>query len=684
LQIVEQPGEHIARYSLVTATAASVLPDPTQALGSDWEGAIHTQISRQARRVPEHPAVLDSQGAWTYQELDARSNQLAHYLRAHGIRAQDVVAIYGHRSVSLVWALLGVLKAGAAFTILDPAYPALRLIDYVQLAKPRGWLQVEAAGRLPGSLEEFVARASRLVCRLVLPPCATDAAHNLLKDYSTGDAGVTVGPDDLACVTFTSGSTGKPKGIMGKHGPLSHFMPWQSQTFGLDGSDRYSMLSGLSHDPLQRDIFTSLWLGATLCIPTPEELYTPGRLAGWMREQKISVAHLTPAMIQMLTQTQAGEEIRSLRYAFIVGDVLTKQDVSRLQRLAPWVTCVNLYGATETQRAIGYYVVPPALSQPDEELLEERQKQVLPLGRGVEDVQLLILNTSRQLAGIGEVGEIYVRSPHLAGGYVGDDALTEECFPVNPFTAAASDRLYKTGDLGRYLPDGNVEFLGRGDFQVKIRGFRVEPGEIEAALGRHPAVQQAVVLAREDSPGASKTPPWDKRLVAYVVFNQGQAPVVGELRRFLRERLPVYMVPAAFVFLECLPLTPNRKVDRNKLPAPDMTRLALEEAFVAPQTPVEGTLAHIWAEVLGLERVGVHNNFFDLGGHSLHLIQVHNRLREAFDKDLPVIKMFEYPTIHSLAEYLSQEQDHYPALQQSADRGTARIAARLEQRDLRE
>jgi amino acid adenylation domain-containing protein len=681
-QIAAQPGERVARYSPVTATATSVLPDPTQALGSDWEGAVHTQISRQARRVPQHPAVLDERGTWTYQELDARSNQLAHYLRAHGIGAQDVVAIYGHRSVSLVWALLGVLKAGAAFMILDPAYPALRLLDYVQLAKPHGWLQVEAAGRLSGPLEEFVARSPHLVCRLTLPPCATDAAHNLLKDYSTGDAGVTVGPDDLACVTFTSGSTGKPKGIMGRHGSLSHFMPWQRQTFGLGGSDRYSMLSGLSHDPLQRDIFTSLWLGATLCIPAPEELYTPGRLAGWMKEQKISVAHLTPAMIQLLTQAQAGEEIRSLRYAFIVGDALTRQDVSRLQKLAPWVTCVNFYGTTETQRAVGYYVVPPPPPQPDEDLSGERQKQVLPLGRGVEDVQLLILNTSRQLAGIGEVGEIYVRSPHLARGYIGDDALTQACFLINPFTAAADDRLYKTGDLGRYLPDGNVEFLGRADFQVKIRGFRVEPGEIEAALGGHPAVQQAVVLAREDGPGDSPTSPWDKRLVAYVVLNQRQTLTASELRRFLRGRLPVYMVPAAFVFLERLPLTPNRKVDRSKLPAPDKTRLALEQAFVAPQTPVEGTLAHIWAEVLGLERVGVHSNFFDLGGHSLHLIQVHSKLRQALDRELPVIKMFEYPTIRSLAAYLSQEQDHYPALQQSADRGAARIAARLEQRGL--
>jgi amino acid adenylation domain-containing protein len=637
-QIVENPEERLARFSLVTPAAQEFLPEPTLTLGADWKGAVHTLFSHQARQAPERPAVMDQQEAWTYGELETRSNQLANYLRESGIQSQDIVAIYGHRSASLVWAVLGVLRAGAAFLILAPAYPAARLITCLQVAQPRGWLQVEAAGELPDALEEFVA-TSAYRCRLRLPHRTAAEARGLLEDYPADDPGAAIGPDDLAYVAFTSGSTGAPKGILGRHGPLSHFLPWQKETFELRSSDRYSMLSGLSHDPLQRDIFTPLALGAALCIPDPEQIGTPGWLAQWMRREEISVTHLTPAMVQLLTQTATRDarpiaEIPSLRYAFIVGDALTRQDVSRLQKLAPAVTCVNLYGATETQRAVGYFVVPR-----DKGLIS---KEIIPLGRGIQDAQLLVLNASQGLAGVGELGEIYVRSPHLARGYLGDDALTQERFIINPFTRMPGDRLYKTGDLGRYLPDGNVEFQGRADYQVKIRGFRIEPGEIETLLAQHPGVRETVVIAREDRPG-------DRRLVAYVVATGEQGPTVGEMRRFLEEKLPGYMVPSAFVLLEALPLTPNNKVDRRALPAPENVRPELAGAFVAPCTPVEEVLAGMWAQVLGIERVGIHDNFFELGGHSLLATQIVSRVRDTFQVELPLRSLFEGPNVAVLA-----------------------------------
>ena len=639
-QVVENPDERIDRYSLVTPSARAVLPNPTLPLNDTWEGAVHTLFSENARRSPDQLAVVDPQEAWSYLELDLRSNQLAWYLLAHGIGREDIVAIYGHRSAPLVAAVLGILKAGAAFLILDPAYPAARLLDYLQTAPPRGWLQMEAAGAVPEALEEFITNSS-LPCRLQLPQ-ESAAVERFLSQYSADDPRVTVEAEDIACIAFTSGSTGQPKGILGRHGPLSHFLPWQEETFNLGAGDRFSMLSGLSHDPLQREIFSPLWLGATLCIPDPQIIGT-SKLADWMDAQRITFAHLTPAMAQLLTET-AGPDLGlpALRYAFFVGDKLARRDVIRLRRVAPNVTCITSYGTTETQRAVGFYKVPP-----ESELEDNGDKAIYPLGRGMEGVQLLVLTDEQRLAGIGELGEIYVRSPHLAKGYLGDEALTQARFVTNPFTRVEGDRLYRTGDLGRYLPEGNVQFDRRGDNQVKIRGFRIELEEIEAMLGRHPALRESVVAARPDASG-------NNRLVAYVVPFRDAAPAIHELRNFLLQKLPDYMVPASFFFLKALPLTPNGKLDREALPAPDQNRPELESEFAAPRNATEKTLADIWAEVLKLDRVGIHDNFFELGGHSLTVTRVIYRAREALRIELPVRHLFENPTVAGSAARIAE------------------------------
>jgi amino acid adenylation domain-containing protein len=653
VQVVEKPEERIAGFSLVTPAARAVLPNPAEVLDATWEGAICTLFSQQARRVPRRPAVVDPGEDWSYEELDARSSQLASYLIASGVQPQDIVAVYGHRSASLVWALLGVLKAGAAFLILDPAYPASRLADYLRMARPRGWIRVEAAGALPGALEQLVSDLP-CCCRLSLPPRSVAAAQGLLTACSTDAPGVAVGPDDLAYVSFTSGSTGRPKGILGRHGSLTHFLPWMKRKFDLSERDRFSMLSGISHDPLHRDIFTPLPLGATICIPDPGDI-APGRLAEWMKRQEVTIAHLTPAMGQILTEATQGTVLPSLRYTFFVGDKLTKRDWARLRKLAPNLIVVNFYGATETQRAVSYFVVPNSGDgvcrdgQPGEHL-----KEIIPLGRGMKDVQLLALSTAGQLAGIGEVGEIYVRSPHVAKGYLGDGALTQERFKINPFTGTAGDWLYKTGDLGRYLPDGNVEFLGRIDHQVKIRGFRIELSEIEVVLAQHPAVREAVVLAREDTPG-------DRRLVAYVVPNRGQVPRIDELRGFLRRKLPDYMMPSAFVLLDAMPLTPNSKIDRRALPAPDTARPEMEAAFVAPRDNLELQLTGIWERILGVHPVGVRDNFFDLGGHSLLAVRLFAQMEKEFGEKLPLAILFQAPTVEQMADVLRQEGRSTPS-----------------------
>jgi amino acid adenylation domain-containing protein len=640
------PETPIGAISLLTPESAAVLPDPAAPLGETWHGAVHELFLEQERRQPGRMAVIDPEGSWTYGELAAAGGRLAAHLRAAGLERGDRVAIWAHRSAPVAWAVMGTLAAGGAFVMLDPAYPAARLIEILRLAEPRAWLALAAAGAPPREVEELLAgreREGRLLCRAVLPGGGPAGAQSLLATLPPAGAPAAVGPDDLAFVAFTSGSTGVPKGILGRHGPLSHFLPWQCRRFGLTAADRYSLLSGLAHDPLQRDLFTALCTGATLCAPDPEEVFIPGRLAAWAVAQGITVAHLTPALSQVLTEPPGdGSEpppIRSLRWVFLVGDVLTRLDVDRLRRLAPGVTCVNLYGSTETQRAVGYHVIDPGMGA-----VGQRTRQVLPLGRGMEDVQILVVNAAERLAGVGEVGEIWMRSPHLAGGYLGDEALTHEHFRINPFTGRERDRVYRTGDLGRYLPDGEVAFAGRADNQVKIRGFRIEPGEIEATLGRLEGVRESVVVLREDG--------GERYLAAYVVPEPGTAPgLAGRLRPFLASRLPDYMVPAAFVELPALPLTANGKVDRRALPAPRRQGL---ETGAGPRTPLEEALAGIWAALLRRDRIGVHDNFFELGGHSLLATQLVSRVRKAFAVELPLRLIFETPTIAGLAAWIEQ------------------------------
>jgi amino acid adenylation domain-containing protein len=451
-----------------------------------------------------------------------------------------------------------------------------------------------------------------------------------------------LGPDNLAYISFTSGSSGKPKAVMGRHGSLTHFIPWMTAEFSLGLNDRFSLLSSLSHDPLHRDVFTPLMTGGRVCIPEMDALSTPGKAVEWMGKCRITVTNLTPAIGHLLLEngTQPASPLESLRYAFFVGDILTRGDIAAFHRLAPNATFINLYGSTETQRAVSYWRVPASCytDRPS----GQRSKQILPLGKGMKDVQLLVMNSNRQLAGIGETGEIYVRSPHLAAGYMNDDQLTSEKFFKSWFTNAADDRLYRTGDLGRYLPDGSVESLGRADQQVKIRGFRIELGEVESVLAQHAIVRHAAVIVWQENSSS-------KCLVAYVVLEQRPANWRYELSTHLKERLPAYMVPAAFVAIESLPVTQNGKLDRRALPAPETVLAGVEGCFVAPRTDLERELAEIMKQVLNVPAVGIEDSFFSLGGHSLLAIQFIARLQETLNVRISFQQFFQAPTIASLS-----------------------------------
>lgn len=637
-QLVANPGQKIAEPSLVTEAARQFLPNLVEPLGETWHGPVHEMVSKQAQSLPEHLAVVDAQESLRYSELERLSNQLAHQLLDANIKPQDVVAVYAHRSSSLVVALMGIMKAGATFVILDPAYPPQRLIDYVDPVNPSGFIQLDVAGPVPPALDDWLA-GHELACRIQLPRPGELVAKGMLANYAVTPPEVTVGPNDLAYIAFTSGSTGKPKAIMGRHGSLSHFLPWQQQAFRLTTDDRFSMLSGLSHDPLQRDIFTSLWVGATLYIPEPDFVGNSRRFANWMADCGITFAHMTPPMNAILTETAVSDiRLPSLKYTFFVGDKVTKDDVNRLRKLAPQVTCINSYGSTETQRAVGYNLIPPDVSL-------ETARAILPVGRGMPDVQLMILNEHGQQTGIGELGEIHVRSPHLSGGYLNEPEMTAERFPANPCTDRPQDKMYRSGDLGRYLPDGTVEFVGRNDRQVKIRGFRIELGEIESALTQHPAVEKGVVVLHSNG----------QQLIAYAVSPQNQDDEFADsIRASLMNRLPNFMVPSSVTVLDSLPLTPNGKIDYRALPEPELDAHA--ETYVPPQTELEKQLVTMWEDGLSVEKVGIQDNFFALGGHSLLAVRLFTQIESKFDVNLPLLTLFQGGTVAHLAQQIEKQQ----------------------------
>ncbi|MDJ0901106.1 MAG: amino acid adenylation domain-containing protein [Xenococcus sp. MO_188.B8] len=657
-QIVEHPTKRIDQFSLVTPKIAKYLPNPQDPLIAKKQETIPARFIHQVKARPQHLAIVDSQNKLNYDTLDKLSNKLANYLILQGIQPQDTVAIYGHRSAPLVVALIGILKAGAAFMILDPAYPASRLVDCMEMAKPKGWICLEAAGEISSALEAHLKSGS-LKFRLTLSPTfSTDQDHSLIGHVSQAPK-VEIADDSLAYIAFTSGTTGTPKGILGTHAPLSHFLQWHTHTFNLQSSDRFSLLGGLAHDPLLRDIFTPLWLGATLYIPTQEEIETPGQLKFWMAQYQITIAHLTPAMGQLLrmpSPTESNSQLNSLRYAFFGGDVLTQQDVAGLKEIAPQATSVNFYGTTETPQVMGYYVVPK-IAQPEINASEPKTSSAPdsftslegkpPIGVGIEGAQLLVVKNLQQLASISEVGEIYVRTPYLAKGYL--SAPNKARFIQNPFSKVPGDRLYRTGDLGRYRPDGQVEYLGRIDSQIKLRGFRIELGDVETTISQHPAVQAATVVLLEKSDH-------DKCLVAYYVLRQDRNPIdSGDLRRFLNQQLPSYMVPSFFVALDELPLTPNGKIDRQSLPNLQSIRVQNNDDFAVPQNELERQLIDIWERVLTLKTVKVNDNFFDLGGHSLMAVQLFTEIEKIFGKKLPLATLFQATTVKALANIIRQK-----------------------------
>jgi amino acid adenylation domain-containing protein len=523
--------------------------DPSLPLAFSYTETVLDLFSNRVRLAPSSVALRDDLGVWTYQEVADLSDSIGQRLAETGIDKNSIVAIYASRSSSLVPALLGVWKAGAAFVILDSSYPAARTLDYATSVGVDALIVLEAAGELPAEFE-LLLNNKGFKLRADLPVSYEDAAAKFPPGQRNQDRQV-LDADDTAYVLFTSGTTAKPKAIATPHSALPHFLRWYAKTFNPGPEDRFSMLSGLSHDPLMRDIFVPLSVGATLCIPNPDLLKLPRRLLQWMGSTQITLTHLTPSLARLLIRlAQAGvQPLPSLRYALTGGEPLRFPDVLGFRKVAPGASLVNCYGASETPQIMAYTINAPSS--------EIGERGIVPFDSVVDDVQMLILREDRTLAGFNETGEICVRTKYLSKGYLNSPNLTAERFIANPFASSGDslDRIYRTGDLGKLVPDVGIEYVGRADNQVKIRGFRVELEEIETVLRSSPLVSDAAVLCDAN--------PDDPLLYAFVQVSLGFD--LDECKRLLASSLPNYMIPRDIFEVSALPHNPNGKVDRQQL-----------------------------------------------------------------------------------------------------------------------
>ncbi|MEN8443422.1 MAG: amino acid adenylation domain-containing protein, partial [Cyanobacteria bacterium J06555_13] len=581
---------------------------------------IHRLFEAQVTKTPDAVAVVFEEKQLTYQELNQKANQLAAYLQRLGVKPDGLVGVCIERSVEMVIGLLGILKAGGAYVPIDPHYPADR-IGYMLADSDVSVLLTEKTVH-----DALPSHNAQVIC--------LDEGWDSIAKHSQKNANVDVASDNLAYVIYTSGTTGNPKGVMNTHHGIRNRLLWMQEAYQLAEGDRVLQKTPFSFDVSVWEFFWTLITGATIVVAKPEGHKDRDYLVNLIAKEKITTLHFVPSMLQVFLQAAHLEKCSCLKRVFCSGEALpfelTQTFFAKLQ-----CELHNLYGPTEAAIDVSYWQC-----HADDEL------QSVPIGRPIANTQLHILDRLLQPVPIGVAGDLYIGGHGLARGYLNRPDLTQEKFIPNPFDSSNATRLYKTGDVARYLPDGNIDYLGRIDNQVKIRGFRIELGEIEVVLNAHPQIQQTVVIATADKNN-------DKRLIAYVV---AQSPIANaQLRDHLKAGLPEYMVPSAFVVLDSLPLTPNGKIDRKALPEPsgDINR---DQDYIAPRTPSEEIIANIFTSVLGLENIGVHDNFFELGGHSLLATQLISRLQVAFSLEIPLRELFAYPTVAQLDSAIAQRQ----------------------------
>ncbi len=612
--IVADPKQRLSDLPLLTEADRQQLlvewNDTRRAYPRDQ--CIHELFEGQVERTPDAVAVVFENSQLTYRELNQRANQLARHLQALGVGPEVLVGICMERSLEMMIALLGTLKAGGAYVPLDPTYPRDRLAFMLQDA------QVPVLLTQRRLLEGLPEHKAQVVC--------LDADWEAIAQESAVNTIREVMADNLVYVIYTSGSTGKPKGVLVTQQNLVHSTCARTSYYR-SSVKSFLLLSPFAYDSSAAGIFWTLCQGGMLVLPGQGLERDPLQIAEVIAHNQVSHVLSVPSLYRELLAQAIPQQLVSLQTVIVAGESCPGELAERHQALLPHTALFNEYGPTEGTVWSSVY-----------EILAQELSTRIPIGRPIANTQVYLLDRHLHPVPIGVQGELYIGGDGLARGYLNRPGLTAERFMRHPFSDDPHARLYRTGDLARYLPDGNLEFLGRIDQQVKIRGFRIEPGEIEAVLSHHPAVREAVVVAREDTPG-------DKHLIAYVVFHEELAAAVADLRDHVLKALPAYMMPSAFVLLEALPLMPNGKVDRRRLPAPDPVRLTMRETFVAPASMVHHQLVQIWEELLDMRPIGLRDNFFYLGGHSLLATRLVARIEQVCGKKIPLATLFARPTI---------------------------------------
>ncbi|MEH1944161.1 MAG: amino acid adenylation domain-containing protein [Nostoc sp.] len=623
--IVANPEERIANLPLLSEAELHQVLVKWNNTQADYpqDKCIHQLFEEKVQQYPDFIAANFANEQLTYQELNTRSNKLAHHLQKIGVGSKVLVGICISQSIEMIIGLLGILKAGGAYVPLDSSYPQERLNFMLEDA------QVSVLLTQENLLKHFEGFSKPII--------SIDKDWEIITQEKQDNPESDLNSDNLAYVIYTSGSTGKPKGVAVLHTAVNRLV-CNTNYIKLLPSDKIAQASNASFDAATFEIWGALLNGAQLMGISKDVTLSPHEFALQLREKGINILFLTTALFQQIAR-DVPQVFATLKYLLFGGEAVDTRWIKKIIKHGAPKHLIHVYGPTENTTFSSYYYVqelPSATSS--------------PIGRPITNTQIYILDTCLQPVPVGVTGELYIGGEGLAREYLNRPELTTKHFIPHPFSNNPKTRLYKTGDLARYLPDGNIEFLGRVDNQVKIRGFRIELSEIEAVLSQYPAVKETVVIAREDVPD-------DKYLVAYIVLNQEQIAMqevqgfASLFRQFLKEKLPEYMVPSAYAILESLPLTPNGKVDRRALPMPDTITFNNQD-YVAPRSQVEELLAQIWAKVLGKEQVGIHDNFFELGGHSLLATVLTSRIRDTFQIDLPVRNLFEAPTVEQLSRYI--------------------------------
>ena len=621
--VIDKPEAAISELEILSASDRQQLLIEFNNTQTNYakDQCIHQLFEQQAARTPNGVAVVFENQQLTYAQLNARANQLAHHLKKLGVGCETVVALCIDRSLDLLVGLLGILKAGAAYLPLDPVVPKERLTFMVQDAEVALILTHEHL------VEQFSAQAAPLIC--------LDTDWEVIAQHSDENPLNEVMLENLVYVIYTSGSTGKPKGVAVEHRQILNYLHGILEKLDLPEGSTFGTVSTFAADLGNTAIFPTLCTGGCLHVISQERATSPEALADYCDRYPLDCLKIVPSHLNALLSASSPEKILPRKYLILGGEALSWQLVEKIQRYKPSCQILNHYGPTETTVGV--------LTYPIKDESSRDQTETVPIGRPLANTQIYILDEHLQPVPLGVPGELHIGGDSLTRGYFNQPERTADKFMTIERLGgeeAHAIRVYKTGDLARYLPDRNIEFLGRIDDQVKIHGFRIELQEIESLLSQHPAISATVVLAREDELG-------HKRLVAYLVASQNLEQS-GDLRNFLKEKLPEYMIPSVFVTLKALPLTPNGKVDRQALPAPDQVKPEWEGRFVAPRTANEEIIAKIWAEVLGRNRIGIYDNFFELGGDSILSIQIVARVNQA-GLQLTPKQLFESPTVAGLA-----------------------------------